>query len=92
MTAAWHFIAALILISMAAGLALIARGPTAGDRLLAVQLAGTAGVAILLILAAATGVSALLDIALVYALLSSGLLIAFVKVHLPPGPAERRRP
>ena len=85
MNEAYFAIGVAILLSVAAGLALIRRGATPGDRLLAVQLVGTGGVAVLLVLGAATGQEALVDVALVYALLASGLLIAFVKVGQAPG-------
>ena len=50
-----HYIwpALLILISVVVGLIRILKGPTAADRMLAAQLFGTGGVAILLILAQA---------------------------------------
>jgi multicomponent Na+:H+ antiporter subunit F len=81
MTDAYFCLAMLVLIAMAAGLALIKSDTTPADGVLAVQLSGTAGVAILLILAAATGVKSLLDVAVVYALLAAGLMIVFVKVR-----------
>lgn len=81
MTDAYFFLAVLVLIAMAAGLFLIERGTTAAEGILAVQLSGTAGVAILLLLAAATGVKSLLDVAVVHALLAAGLMIVFVKVR-----------
>lgn len=90
MNEAYFAIGVAILLSVAAGLALIRRGATPGDRLLAVQLVGTGGVAVLLVLASATGQEALVDVALVYALLASGLLIAFVKVGQAPGRAPFR--
>jgi multicomponent Na+:H+ antiporter subunit F len=90
MNEAFFAVGVAILLSVAAGLALIRRGATAGDRLLAVQLVGTGGVAVLLVLGSATGQEALVDVALVYALLASGLLIAFVKVGQAPGGAPSR--
>nr|WP_245709903.1 MrpF/PhaF family protein [Ferrimonas sediminum] len=47
--------------------------------MLAVQLLGTSSVAILLILAHATGNPALADVALVFALLSAVTTVAFVR-------------
>ncbi len=64
-------LAALILVSVLLGLVRIFKGPTEADRMLAAQLLGTGGVAILLILAFAMQMPALLDVALVYALLGS---------------------
>lgn len=81
MTDAYYCLAMLILTAMAAGLALIQSSTAPADGILAVQLSGTAGAAILMILAAATGVKSLLDVAVVYALLAAGLMIVFVKVR-----------
>jgi multicomponent Na+:H+ antiporter subunit F len=81
MTDAYYCLAMLILTAMAAGLALIQSSTSPADGILAVQLSGTAGAAILMILAAATGVKSLLDVAVVYALLAAGLMIVFVKVR-----------
>ena len=81
MTDAYYCLAMLILTAMAAGLALIQSSAAPADGILAVQLSGTAGAAILMILAAATGVKSLLDVAVVYALLAAGLMIVFVKVR-----------
>ena len=81
MTEVYYCLAMLVLTAMAAGLALIQSSATPAEGVLAVQLSGTAGAAILLILAAATGVKSLLDVAVVYALLAAGLMIVFVKVR-----------
>jgi multicomponent Na+:H+ antiporter subunit F len=81
MTDAYYCLAMLVLMAMAAGLVLIKSSAAPADGVLAVQLSGTAGAAILLILAAATGVKSLLDVAVVYALLAAGLMIVFVKVR-----------
>lgn len=71
--------AAFLVCSLAAGLLRVARGPTAADRLLAVQLLGTTGVAILLILAElAEQGQALRDVALLFALLAVVAVAAFV--------------
>jgi multicomponent Na+:H+ antiporter subunit F len=53
------------------GLARALRGPGLPDRMLAVQLLGTTGVALLLLLAPLLGRPALLDVALVLALLAA---------------------
>lgn len=86
--------ALLVFLSAALGLLRVARGPSAGDRMLAVQLCGTGGTAILLLLSAAPSAPpALLDVALVYALLAAVTQIAFA--HFLPDPpsqaGERRR-
>ncbi|MGD2013984.1 MAG: monovalent cation/H+ antiporter complex subunit F [Desulfobacterales bacterium] len=71
--------ALLILISVVVGLIRILRGPTAADRMLAAQLFGTGGVAILLILAQAMQIPSLVDVALIYALLAAVTMVVFVR-------------
>jgi multicomponent Na+:H+ antiporter subunit F len=71
--------ALLILISVVVGLIRIFRGPTAADRMLAAQLFGSGGVAILLILAQAMQVPSLVDVALIYALLAAVTMVVFVR-------------
>lgn len=72
-------VAVFLLLNVMAGLIRVARGPTAADRMLAAQLFGTTGVAILLVLADALDVRALRDVALVFALLAAVLTVTFVK-------------
>jgi len=72
-------VAVLILISVLVGLVRIFKGPTGADRMLAAQLLGTGGVAILLILAFAMQMPALLDVALVYSLLAATAMVVFVR-------------
>jgi multicomponent Na+:H+ antiporter subunit F len=71
-------IAILLLLSLGIGLVRIWRGPGFADRMLAAQLLGTTGIAILLVLAAKSGQSALRDVALVLALLAVLAVLAFV--------------
>src|SRR5215467_11739301 len=68
-----------ILIMVAVGLIRILRGPTNADRMMATQLFGTGGIAALLMLAAAVDLSAVVDVALVLALLAAFASVAFVK-------------
>ena len=70
--------AALVLVTVAAGLLRILRGPADADRMMAAQLLGTGGSATLLLLAAAADAPALLDLALVLALLAAFASAAFV--------------
>ena len=63
--------AGFVLAMVALGLLRILRGPTEVDRMMAAQLVGTGGVAVLLLLAAATATSSIVDVALILALLSS---------------------
>lgn len=71
--------ALFLLLNVAAGLVRVVRGPTPADRMLAAQLFGTTGVAILLLLAEALDERALRDAALVFALLAAVLAVTFVK-------------
>jgi multicomponent Na+:H+ antiporter subunit F len=64
-------LAVFLLANLLVALVRVARGPTPADRLLAALLFGTTGVAILLLLAFATSNPALLDVALVFALLAA---------------------
>jgi multicomponent Na+:H+ antiporter subunit F len=75
--------ALFLLLNVMAGLIRVARGPTPADRMLAAQLFGTTGVAILLVLAAALDARALRDVALVFALLAAVLAVTFVKLGWP---------
>lgn len=73
------FIAAgLILLTVAGGLIRVLRGPGEVDRMMAVQLLGTGGVAALLLAASASGVAGVEDVALGLALLAAFASIAFV--------------
>jgi multicomponent Na+:H+ antiporter subunit F len=68
-----------VLLMVALGLARILRGPGDADRMMAAQLLGTGGIAALLLLGAATGEDAVVDVALTLALLAAFASIAFVK-------------
>lgn len=72
--------AGLILLSVAAGLARIMRGPNDVERLMAVQLLSTGGVAALLLTAYATNVPGVEDVALGLALLTAFAAMAFVNL------------
>ena len=69
----------IILCAIAAGMIRILNGPTAADRMMAAQLFGTCGVAILLLLAKGLDTIVLLNIALVFALLAALASITFVR-------------
>jgi multicomponent Na+:H+ antiporter subunit F len=76
---AFYFAAALfILLTIAAGLARIFRGPGSSDRLMAAQLAGSGGVAVLLLLAAAMAQTAIIDVALMLGVLAVFASVGFV--------------
>lgn len=72
-----------VLAMVALGLARILRGPDDADRMMAAQLLGTGGIAALLLLGAASGVGAVIDVALTLALLAAFATIAFVKASVP---------
>jgi multicomponent Na+:H+ antiporter subunit F len=72
-------VSGFILMMVAVGLIRILRGPTNADRMMATQLFGTGGIAALLLLAAAVDVSAVVDVALVLALLAAFASVAFVE-------------
>ena len=59
-----------LIITLLAGLARSVRGPSLQDRMLSVQLLGTGGVALLLLMAGLRVAPALIDVALVLALLA----------------------
>lgn len=74
------FAAIVLLISLLAGLWRIWCGPEPVDRMLAAQLFGTTGVAIVLLLSVAMPTTqGILDVALVLALLAAVAMIAFVR-------------
>lgn len=70
--------AAFIVGMVALGLWRILRGPSDTDRMMAAQLLGTGGVAVLLLVAIATGMRGVVDVALVLALVSALASAAFV--------------
>lgn len=72
-------LAVFLLANLLAALARVMRGPTAADRLLAALLFATTGVAVLLLLAHAGDDPALIDVALVLALLAAITGAAFTQ-------------
>ena len=78
--------AVFLLATIGAGLPRVFRGPTTTDRMLAVQLFGTTGVAVLLLLAKAWQSPVLLDVALVFALLAPVAVVSLVRrLWIPKG-------
>ncbi|PFG09417.1 MULTISPECIES: monovalent cation/H+ antiporter complex subunit F [unclassified Marinobacter] len=73
-------LATILLASIAVGLWRVVRGPSRADRLLAVQLFGTTGAAVLLLLAHGQGQPALIEAALVLAVLAAVLSAALVQL------------
>jgi len=72
-------VALFLLANLVVALVAAARGPTSADRMLMALLFATTGTAVLVLLAAAGGGSALIDVALVLALLAAISGIAFAK-------------
>jgi multicomponent Na+:H+ antiporter subunit F len=70
--------AGFVLATLALGLMRIVRGPADADRMMAAQLLGTGGVAVLLLVAVATGVPAVVDVALTLTLVAALASAAFV--------------
>jgi multicomponent Na+:H+ antiporter subunit F len=71
-------VAIFLLLTLVIALVRIWRGPAPADRMLASQLFATTGVALLLVLSQSMSMPALLDIALVLALLSVLAVVGFV--------------
>lgn len=80
-------LATILLLTILAGLWRIQQGPTRADRLLAVQLFGTTGTALLLVMAQWQDQPALRDAALVLALLAAVMSAALVQ-YLRRAPGE----
>ncbi len=72
----------VLLLTLGTGLLRALRGPTLADRMLAVQLLGTGGVGLLLLLSALLKAPALLDVALVLALLAAVAAAAITRREL----------
>ncbi|WP_313026155.1 monovalent cation/H+ antiporter complex subunit F [Pseudomonas lopnurensis] len=71
---------ALLLLTLVIGLGRVLRGPSRVDRLLAIQLLGTTGTALLMVLAQWQAAPALRDAALVLALLAAMVSAALVQL------------
>jgi multicomponent Na+:H+ antiporter subunit F len=71
-------LALMLLATFVGGLVRIVRGPTRADRMMAAQLFGTTGVAVLLVLSRLQQSRALVDVALVVALLAVLAVVVFV--------------
>lgn len=71
--------AGLIMIAVGMGLVRIFRGSEDADRMMAVQLLGTGGIAALMLLAGSGTGAAAIDVAVTLALLAALASVAFVK-------------
>jgi multicomponent Na+:H+ antiporter subunit F len=79
MTTVYLAAVAVLLASVAMALWRVVRGPTPSDRMLGAQLVGTGGIGAVLLLSAARGDPAIVDVALVLALLAAFAAVAFAK-------------
>ena len=70
--------AGFVLLMVALGLARILRGPTHADRILSVQLIGSGGVAVLLLLSVGVKLPPIMDVALMLGLLATFVSVAFL--------------
>jgi len=84
--------ALFLLLNILAGLVRVLRGPTSTDRLMAAQLFGTTGVAILLLLGEVFAEPALRNVALIFALLAVLATVAFVRRVPPTAASEEEQP
>lgn len=80
--------AGLVVVSVALGLIRIVRCSRDADRMMAVQLIGTGGVAVMLLRAGSGVGPAAIDVALTLALLAAFASVAFVKSAQTAPPAE----
>jgi multicomponent Na+:H+ antiporter subunit F len=87
MTAWLTLIALGVLASLAGALWRVWQGPGSADRMMAVQLVGTGGVGLLVVLAPLQDWAAL-DVALVLALLAALAAVGFAKARSPDGAGD----
>ncbi|MCB1069876.1 MAG: MrpF/PhaF family protein [Kiritimatiellae bacterium] len=76
-----------LVLNLLLGLVRVVRGPTTADRMLAIQLFGTTGVALLLVMAHRMEMPSLRNVALVFSLLATLAIVAFTRlvgVTVPP--------
>lgn len=69
----------LLILSLMLGLVRAFKGPSLSDRIMSIQLLGTGGVALLCLLSLALALPALLDTALILALLAVVTVIALTR-------------
>lgn len=82
-----HIVAIVLLASLGGALWRVWRGPSQADRMMAAQLTGTGGVAVLIVLAALQD-WALLIVAMALALLAALAAVGFVKAQSPDGAGD----
>jgi len=82
-----HVVVIVLLASLGGALWRVWRGPLQADRMMAAQLIGTSGVAVLIVLAALQDWT-LLIVALALALLAALAAVGFVKAQSPDGAGD----
>lgn len=82
-----HLVALGVILSLGAALWRVWLGPARADRMMAAQLIGTGGVALLVLLAPLQD-WAVLDVALALALLAALAAVGFVKAATPDGAGD----
>ncbi len=82
-----HFVGIVLLVSLAAALWRVWRGPGAADRMMAAQLIGTSGVGLMLVVAA-LGSWAVLLAALTLAVLAGLSVVGFIKARSHDGAGD----
>lgn len=87
MTVWLHIVALGLLASLGGALWRVWRGPSQADRMMAAQLVGTGGVAVLIVLAALQDWG-LLVVALALALLAALAAVGFIKSQTPDGAGD----
>jgi multicomponent Na+:H+ antiporter subunit F len=83
--------AVFLLVTVAAGLVRVWKGPGPADRMLVAQLFGTTGVAVLLLAAEAWDAVALKDVALVLSLMAAVVGLTFARRGWGVDPEEAER-
>lgn len=81
-------VAWILLITLIAGLVRIVKGPTRADRLMAAQILGTVGIAILLIVGHRTGQPSFFDVALFLSVLAAVTTVAFIRMVWRARPSQ----
>lgn len=83
MEVAYLVVELILVLNILLGLVRIVQGPSAVDRVLALQLFGTTGVALLLIMAHRMEMPSLRNVALVFGLLATLAIVAFARLVGP---------
>jgi multicomponent Na+:H+ antiporter subunit F len=78
MTEIYPVLVVLLLLNIVVGMVRILRGPTAADRMLAAEMFATSAVVIVLLMAVVSDNLALVDVALIFALLAALASVTFV--------------